>query len=166
MYNCIREKCLNEKNFKMFVLVITVALITGCSNTEKEIVKTCTSTLNDVANGYKLQSDYKIYAKGNVVEKVETTEIITSDDETALSYFAEYLESTYVTANKIYGGHTNTVTKEDGKVISKTTIDYTVMNINKYVEDNSAMKNYVNSDNKLLLDGVISIYEDLGATCE
>lgn len=156
-----------KKYFGMLILVITIILITGCSSTQnKEIIKTCTSTSNDVANGYKLQSDYKIYAKGDVVEKVETIETITSDDEETLSYFAEYLEDTYESTNEVYGGYTNTVTEEEGKVVSKTTIDYNVMDIEKYVEDNTIMKNYVNTDNKILLDGMVAIYEALGATCE
>ena len=40
------------------------------------------------------------------------------------------------------------------------------MNLKKYVSDNSVMKSYVNSNNKLTLKGAIKIYENLGATCK
>ena len=155
-----------RKYFKMLVLVIAVVLITGCTNNDKEIVKTCTSTTNDVANGYKLESTYKIYAKGDIVEKVETIETITSEDETILDYFEETLEDTYEATNEVYGGYTNEVENENGKVVSKTTIDYTKMNMEQYIKDNTVMKNYVNSDNEILLEGIITIYESLGATCK
>ena len=38
--------------------------------------------------------------------------------------------------------------------------------LEQYVKDNSSMKQYVTSDNKISLNGIISIYETLGATCE
>ena len=40
------------------------------------------------------------------------------------------------------------------------------MDLAKYVKDNSAMKNYVNKDNKMLVDGLVKTYEALGATCK
>ena len=78
-----------KKCIKVLALVFAVILISGCSNSAKEVVKTCTLTSNDVTNGYKLESEYKVYGKGDVVEKVITTETITSDDEETLSYFEE-----------------------------------------------------------------------------
>lgn len=154
-----------KKILGMLVFVISIILITGCSNNE-EVVKTCTSTTNDVANGYKLESKYTVYAKGDIVQKVETVETITSDDEGILEYFEESLEDSYEALKDTYGGYTNEVDNENGKVVSKTTIDYTKMNVEQYVKDNTIMENYVNSDNEFLLEGVISIYEALGATCE
>ena len=38
------------------------------------------------------------------------------------------------------------------------------MDIEQYVEDQPSLKTYV-EDNKMLKDGLISIYEDMGATC-
>lgn len=157
-----------KKYVRILVLVIAVVLVSGCGNkvNDKEIVKTCKSTASDVASGYKVESEYKVYAKGDVVEKVETTEIVTSDDEELLDYFEEYLEDTYESTNEVYGGYTNNVTNENGKVISTTTIDYNVMNIEQYVKDNTAMTNYVNSNNEILLEGILNLYEGLGAVCE
>lgn len=157
-----------KKYVKILVLVVALILVVGCGKTveEKEVIKTCKSTTNDVANGYKLESEYTVYAKGDVVDKVVTTETITSENEETLDYFEEYLEDTYSSIDEVYGGYENDVTNENGKVISKTTIDYNEMDLAKYVEDNTAMKDYVNSDNKMLLEGVINIYESLGAICE
>lgn len=154
-----------KKCLKSLALVMAVLLMSGCGN-KKEFVKTCTLTTNNTAQGYKLEAEYNVYGKGDVVEKVVTTETVTSDNDAILTYFEEYLTESYETANSTYKGYTNKVTNEDGKVVSETTIDYNKMDLDQYVEDNSAMKSYVNSDNKLLVDGVIELYESLGATCK
>ena len=81
-----------------------------------------------------------------------------------MDYFENYLNTTYQTFDDTYGGYTYKVTKEDGKVTSDVTIDYNEMDIEQYVEDQPSLKTYV-EDNKILKDGLISIYEDMGATC-
>jgi len=156
-----------KKVLKVFSVMLVSILLFGCGEkNSKEFVKTCEMTSNDPANGYKLSSVYKIYGTSNVVDKVVTTETVESEDEETLDYFKEYLSTTYDTYNKAYGGYKNEIKKSEGELISETTIDYSKMDLEKYIEDNSAMKNYVNSDNQLLLEGVISIYESLGATCK
>ena len=156
---------LMKKYVKIIILVITVILIAGCGNS-KQVIKTCKLSKNDITNGYKLESEYKIYSKSNIVKKVETIEIITSEDDEIIDFFKAYLDENYKTLDKTYGGYTNNITSEKGKIITKTTIDYNEMNLKKYVEDNTAMEKYVNSDNKISLDGIINIYEDMGAICE
>lgn len=155
-----------KKIVRTLSLLFVLILISGCGHAEKELVRTCTLTSNDTVNGYKMESVYKIYGKGDVVEKVETTEIVTSDNEEILDYLEDYLIETYTLVNKTYGGYTNKVTNEDGKVVSLTTIDYNVMDLEKYAKDNTAVKNYINSDNKFLIEGIINIYESTGAVCE
>ena len=58
------------------------------------------------------------------------------------------------------------VTNENGKVTSSTTIDYSKMDLDKFVKSNTALSSYVNDKNQLTKDGVISLYESLGAKCE
>lgn len=153
------------KYIKIISLVFIVVLLSGCGE-QKEFTKTCTLTSNNPVDGYKLDTEYKIYGKGKIAEKVVTIETVTSDNDEILDYFEKTLKSTYETTNKEYGGYTNKVTNKDGKLVSETTIDYTKMDLEKYVKDNSVMKNYVNSKNELLADGVQKIYEALGATCK
>lgn len=156
-----------RRTVRLVVLLLISFVLFGCgSKKEAEFVKKCELTSNDVANGYKLDSVYEIHGTGKTVDSVITTETVTSEDEDTLNYFKEYLSTTYESYNKSYGGYTNEITIENGKLISKTTIDYSKMDLKKYVDDNSAMKNYVSSDNKLLLDGIKNIYESLGASCE
>jgi len=154
-----------KKCLKSLALVMAILLMTGCG-ADKETVKKCTLVSNNAAQGYKLESEYNVYSKGDVVSKVVTKEVVTSDNESILTYFEDYLTQTYNATNETYGGYTNKVTNEDGKVVSETTIDYNKMDLEQYVKDNSVMKSYVNSDNELLTEGVIKVYEQLGATCE
>lgn len=154
-----------KKILKVICFVALIFIISGCDN-KKEVMKTCTVTSNNTVQGYKMENEYKVYGTGKVVDKVVTTEIVTSDDESILNYLEEFINSTYEATNSNYGGYTYTVERKDNKVIAKTTIDYNKMNLEKYVEDNSIMKNYVNSDNKLLVEGIIKLYESMGATCK
>lgn len=153
------------KKFLQGVAIFSVVLLMSGCGSAKEVVKTCTLTTNNTAQDYKLEAEYKVYGKGKIVEKVVTTETVTSSTESILTYFEEYLNNSYKTLNDTYGGYTGKITNKDGKVVSETTIDYSKLDLDKFIKDNSAMKNYVNSDNKILVDGVIELYESLGATC-
>jgi len=146
------------------ILVIVVIFLTGCG--EKETIKICKSTNEDTINGYRLDAEYKIYSKGDIVEKVETKEIVTSESEELLDYFEAYLQNTYTSINETFGGYENKVTKENGKVISNTTINYNEMDLAKFIKENKDLKNFKNSDNKVLLESLINSYENLGAVCE
>lgn len=153
-----------KKKILFIMLGLTLLLVTGCGN-EMEVTK-CTLTSNDTTNGYKLDAVYNIYAKNDEVQKVETTETVTSSSDSVLSYFESYIKKTYKAYNDSYGGYTYTVTNSDGKVISKVTIDYTKLNIKQFVKDNSSMKSYVDSNNMITTDGMKTLYEKLGASCQ
>ena len=83
-----------------------------------------------------------------------------------MSYFKEYVESTYKSMNDSYGGYDNKVTVDGNKLVSTTKIDYTKMDMEKFIKDNTAMKSYVNKNNQLKVEGVKKIYEQLGAVCK
>ena len=151
---------------KKLALLVPVLLLslTGCGTTQTGTIN-CTLSTNDVINGYKLESSYKINYTGDYVDNVETLEEVTSESEVLLDTFETTLNDTYSATNQAYGGYTYTVTNESGKVTSKVTIDYSEMNIDKYVKDQPVLKSYV-EDGKMLVDGVKAIYESMGATCE
>lgn len=156
-----------KKGVKFFTILAVMFLLVGCgTNNDKEVVKKCTLVSDQSASGYSLNSVYEIHAKGNIVNSVVTEETVTSDNESILTYFESQLNTSYKTASDTYGGYTYSVEKTDNQVTSKVTIDYTKMNMDKFVEDNSSMKAYVNSKNEITLDGVTNIYESLGATCK
>lgn len=155
------------KKILMLVTIIFFALILqGCAEEKKEKIVTCKLEENNVAYGYKLSSVYKAYSDGKIVKKVETTEIATSDNESVLNYFENYINTLYGKMNDAYGGYDYTVTNENGKVTSITKIDYTSLNREQFIKDQPSMKKYMNDDNMITLEGIISMYETIGATCE
>lgn len=125
-----------KKGLKILFISLFVILISGCGNE-----KTNVNTNKDTAK-----------------------ETVESDNEQVRSYFKKTLEDSYNTANESYGGYTYNVTEDGNKVISDVTIDYSKMDLEKFVNDNSQMKSYI-KNNRISLDGMKKIYEALGATC-
>lgn len=148
------------KKIKFLCLLL---LLTGCS--KAELVKVCTINTIDEDTNYTIKSTFRIYAKDESVEQVKIKEIIKAQDNEELEILKEMLNSTYESANKEYGGYTNKIEEEKNKIISNTTIDYTKMDLKKYVKDNPAMDEYI-KNNKISIDGIISIYEEMGASCK
>ena len=153
-----------KKGLKILFISLFVILISGCGKSNKEVVSTCTLSSNQSSNGYKISSNYEIHSKDGLVNSVTTKETVESDNEQVRSYFKMTLEDSYNTANESYGGYTYNVTEDGNKVISDVTIDYSKMNLEKFVNDNSQMKSYI-KNNRISLDGMKKIYEALGATC-
>ena len=149
--------------YSLALVLVGILCVTGCGSSSKV---TCTYESDQSASGYKLKSEYNIYSDGDVVTKVETTETVESKNNTVLSYFEKQLKEQYKTNNEKYKGYDYKVTNKDGKVVSEVTIDYSKMDLNKFVEDNTAMKSFVNKDNKLTVKGVKSMYESIGAKCK
>ena len=154
-----------KKILMLFVVMISILLVTACGNKEKEVLKTCTLEVNNSTAGYKVESTYEIYGRGKVVEKVISNEIVTSESDEILNNFETTLNTTYKNMNDTYGGYTFNITKETGRVISNAEIDSTSMDFNKYINDNQDIKDYLDPNNKLLISGVESLYKSLGATC-
>lgn len=136
--------------------------VTGCGKEEK---LTCTLSSKDVANGYSVESTYNVNAKGGYVESVDTIEEVTSESKETLNAFETQLNSTYSKMNETYGGYDINISINGNKLTSKVTINYNKMNMDQFVADQPALKSYV-ENGKLKLEGVKTMYESLGATCE
>lgn len=147
----------------IFILPILAFCLTGCG--DKEGIIECELSSNDVVNGYALNSTYKINYTGDFVTSVETEEIVSSENDELLNNFEITLNDTYNKTNTAYSGYTYNVVKENGKVVSNVTIDYSKMNIEQFVKDQPSLKTYV-KDNKLLAEGIQALYESMGATCK
>jgi len=65
----------------------------------------------------------------------------------------------------MYGGYTYDIKNSKDKLELSVGIDYTVFDMNKFINNNAAMKDYVNKSNKLTIDGIINMYEASGSTC-
>ncbi len=153
-----------KKFVKLTFAFMLVVLLTGCLGKDK--VTKCTMTSDQSASGYKMTSEYNVYSSKDEVNKVQTTETIESKNNTILAYFEKQLKSQYKANNDSYGGYKYEITNKDGKVVSKVTIDYSKMNLKKFVKDNPAMKSFVNKSNKITVEGIKSMYQSMGAKCE
>lgn len=155
-----------KRILKVLVIFIFVVILSGCDSKSEEKVVKCMLDQNNEVYGYKLHSEYNIYTDGNVVNQVESEEVATSDNDEILDYLANYTNTLYTNMNNAYGGYEFKVTKEDGKLVSKAKIDYANLDKEKLAKDQPTMKNYMNDDYMLTLEGIKQIYEQMGATCE
>jgi hypothetical protein len=163
----------------IFLFVISILVLTGCESTSnKELTKDISSTINiDEAEsklvcttdydyedlGYVIGSKYVVWAdKDSKVTKVVSEEIIESNDTSKLDEFEEYLKSNHNTAQS-YGGYTYNVKRENNRVTSDVTIDYSEFDSKKFVEDN---KDVGKDDAELTLDSIEAKYVTLGAECK
>lgn len=153
-----------KKFIRLTFVLMLMLVLAGCNG--KEQVLKCSSISDQSASGYKLKSNYDIYYSDDVVSKIITTETVSSKNTTILAYFEKQLKNQYKVNNESFGGYTYKITNKDGKVVSKVTIDYSEMDIDKFVKENPAMKSFVNKSNQITLKGVKSMYESMGATCK
>lgn len=152
-----------KKKFVILGCSILALTLVGCGAEEKTF--TCTLYKKDVINNYELNSTYKVYATGDVVNKVETTEVVKSNEKSVIDSFEETLEKTYKAMDEAYGGYENKITKEELELTSITTIDYNNMDIEQLIKDDASMKAIVNKDKKITIEGIKNVYEQLGAEC-
>lgn len=150
---------------KKFIVLLPamLLLLTGCG--EKTGTIKCTLEQDQSSLGYTLNSEYNINYKGDLVESVETKEIVKSDSKEVLESFETTLNETYGQLDKKYGGYDFKVTNKDGQVVSDVKIDYNKMDIKQYASDEPTLKSFV-KDDKLTVEGLKSMYKTLGATCE
>lgn len=144
---------------KIMIISLILLILTGCNNHE-EVLSTC--TLKD----YKSKSTYQIIGKDKKVQKVKIKQEIKSDSKKELKNITNSMEQTYKQANSLYGGYVIKTNNEKNKVILNITIDYKKLNMKKYIKDNPFMEKYTTKKLELTLDGIVSIYEQMGATCK
>lgn len=150
---------------KFILVMFGLILVTGCG-TKEEGSFSCNLKSTNSVQGYALESVYKVNYSGDVVKSVETKEVVTSEEESILNYFEKSLNNTYSSASENYGGYDFNITKTDNQVSAITNIDYTKMDMDKYVSENTAMKSYTNDKNQITVENLKKLYESLGAICE
>lgn len=107
--------------------------------------------------------DYKLKFKNKNVTKLETEEIISSDDEELIETYKASIEELSTKYEELEHYKTN-ITTEDNKLIIKTIIDYSKIDMKKYLQIEGE-KTYI-KNNKLKIDEIKKIYERNGATCK
>lgn len=150
-----------KKIIIFLTLIILTGVLTGCKQS-----KTISCTLSDKTVAYELSNHYKIHSEDGIVKKVEITENITATDEALLSELEKSEKNQYESNKKSYGGYTYEVKKEDSKVVTNVTIDYSKVDLSKMVADNTNLKPYANDKNELKAEGLVKWYESIGAKCK
>lgn len=163
MKKIIQDKRLLALIIVIIVVIICVVLLLLFVDEKKVVV--CHMKSDQSRNGYVLETNYTINAKGDYVEDVLIIETITSSNETILDKFEKQLTEQYGSNKKNYKGYTYEVKVEKDKLKTNVKIDYNQFDLDKFIKDNVAMKDYT-EDNKFTLDGAIRLYESTGAKCE
>lgn len=83
-----------------------------------------------------------------------------------LDSFEQQLKQIYQAMQDNYGGYDINIQNDGQKVTSIVKIDYQKLNFDQLIEDNSAMKNYVNDKNQLTLEGIKTMYQSQGISCK
>lgn len=148
-----------KKIINVGLVVALCILLTGCGKTIK-----CSS--KSPQKNYDISSDYTIKSKGDIVTSVTIKQVIESKDKKVLENFKKQLEEQYKSNNTVYGGYNYKVKINGKKLTADVTIDYKKFDLEKFVKTNGAMKEYVNKDNKLTVDGAKKMYKSTGAKCK
>ena len=150
-----------RKYIKSLLVLLVVTVLSGCSSK----LDTAECSFESKQSDYKIESKYKIYYKKNIVKKVDIDEVISSSSKDKLEEFSNSFKSQYESNNSMYGGYTYNIKINKDKLKLSVSIDYTSFNMKKFIDNNAAMKEYVDKDNKLTLDGAIKMYEASGSKC-
>lgn len=156
----------------LFLCMIT--FVTGCNSDEfknltrdsKEEITKCSLYKKDVTTNSEINSIYTVYSKNKIVYKAETIEKVTSDSAEVLNSFETTLDNSYSKFNDAYGGYKYEITKKDNELVSNVLIDYSKVNLEQLAKDQPTMKNIMDDNYNILLDGLLGTYKSIGATCE
>lgn len=167
------------KKYLSILFIIGLLVFTGCESTKSSSLTKDISSKIEIEDegaklecvtdydyedlGYVIGSKYVVWAdKDNKVTKVSSIEIIESNDSTKLDEFEEYLKTNHTTAQS-YGGYTYNLNRENNRVTSEVTIDYSEFDTTKFAEDN---KDVGKDETTLTLDSIEAKYVSLGAECK
>ena len=148
-----------KKIINIALVLCLCVLLTGCGKTVK-----CTSTSKQ--KKYTMDTEQVIKTKGDIVTSITTKYVIVSKDKKTLKDFKKQLEDQAKSNDATYKGYDCRASIKKDKLTVNITIDYKKFDLDKFVKDNAAMKEYVNKDNKLTVDGAKKMYKASGATCK
>lgn len=158
---------------KVLIIIIGIILIILCridfkTNKPNDNIKvqSFNCNLTNETDEYKLESIYTVQYKEDVITMVLFYEEIDSDDKDVITDLYEEKSNKYKNFNNSYGGLLYNIGKGSKRLTFEVSIDYTKVNMNALLENDSTLKNYVNDKNQLTVNGIKEYYYSLGIVCE
>lgn len=155
----MKKKILIPIIILILLLLIMVFLVTNNHKSGKmKCVYTSTSDVIETS------SVYLITYKNNIVSKLESKEVIISNDENMLNEYKTTLELVYNEYNNLKY-YDNSITLKDNKLETITKVNYEKLDINKFISINKSNKDLF-TNNKVKLSTLKKIYKQNGAKCK
>ena len=154
-----------KKMFGFTLILLAIFCFAGCGKQEQKSM-VCTLESKDVASGYALKATYKVYYTGDIADSVTTQEVVTTESKELIDKFEQTYNETYGAMQESYGGYDYRVSKTSSSITADVKIDYHKMDLEQYVKDQPAMKNYMTKNKEMSRSGLKAIYESQGATCK
>jgi uncharacterized lipoprotein YehR (DUF1307 family) len=142
----------------IILLSLVVLLITsGHKSGKMKCVYTSTSDVIETS------SIYLITYKNNIVNNLETREVIVSNDKNMLDEYKTALELVYSEYNGLEY-YDNSVTLKKNKLTTITKVNYEKLDINKFISIDKNNKDLF-TNNQVKLSTLKKIYKKNGAKC-
>ena len=143
------------------MLMVWTLFLIWCKKSQE--VTTCTLNLSP-EDWTNVESIYKITHNWKYVDLVETIETVKSNNKEVLDYYKSIVESSYEPFKNLEYYDYKVETTND-TLVSETTINYSKIDIDKFIKINPASSNFINNG-KVSLDSLKTIYGLIGAKCE
>lgn len=157
-----------KKSRIVFILFLSLMLITGClSNEEKDYkVMHCTRDAKSTAgDNVNIKLSYQIYYKDDYVKKVIATDEVTSSDSSVIEQYASSYKKIYASYDGLEH-FSNKIDVSTHSMTSVTEIDYAHIDTDRLLEIEGKDDNVIDKDGKVPLKDFIAFYEKYGADCE
>ncbi len=156
------EKYLQNKKLVIYgvsgILFIGLCIILFCD-------RKVTCTFESKQDNHVINAKYIIKYKNGYVKKVKINQIVTTDEKSIIDKYNKQFEKQYSSNKKYYGGYDYKITIKDDSISSNVVINYKKFDMNKFIKNNEAMKQYT-KDGKFTIEGAKKMYEASGAICK
>lgn len=144
---------------KLLCLMLVILVCSACG---KKDITECSYT-GEAQEGMNVSYYYKITSSNGFVDKLESEEVITFQNEGDAKSFKEVMESTYEPYEELKYYNFN-ISLKNNTVMRKSSVNYAKIDMKKLQEitgDNS-----LNADNgKIKLEDMQNVYKKIGAIC-
>ena len=144
------------------VLIVSLVILYITFRNDKMV---CKNVYNQKADGYKIENTYNVISKNGIVNKIIKKGIVISKKNEVLKSFEKQIKEQYEYNKKTYGGYTYQISNKKGRLEVDVTVECDKMHLEKFIKDNEAMQQFVNSNNKVTLKGAKKLYKSIGAKC-